>query len=394
VELPTSGFLAGNGAMMLRAVPRWKPIAVLAVAIALPAAAAHGAPPPPTPIQHDDARQIRSGFYPGDDGTGDPLADRAPGTFETFAFEVPAGTRHGSLTARIAWSDRRVNLDLYVYRVGADGRAQQPAVARSAATSSASEQAAYARPDGSPVEPGRYLVVVDNFCSRDADVNPRTGLPAACGIGPSPPADEDDFSGTIALANQLPAVTLLGPDAGNPQQPLTFTAAAEDLDGTIAGYWFDLDGNGTYEHDNDGSATAATVFEQLGTYSVGVQVIDDSGAVAVGSRLVTISEPPAPPARPRQPLLSFRVNRRTFGGPRERRLIVSYRLRERARVTVSLRRGGRFVRRIDAGVRQRRRTYRIALRPAHLRRGVYTVSIAVHSASGKQQVARLSSRRR
>jgi hypothetical protein len=377
-------------------VPRRKPIVVLAVALGLPVAAAHGAPPPPTPIAHDEAREISSGFYPGDDGTGDPLADRFPGTFETFPVEVPAGTRHGSLTARIGWEDARVNLDLYVYRLAPDGSAQQPAVARSATVGGASEQAAYSRPDGSPVEPGRYVVVVDNVCSRDADTHPRTGLPAACGIGPNPPADEDDFSGTIARGNQLPAVTLLGPDGGGPQQELTFTAVAQDLDGTIAGYWFDLDGNGTYEHDSRGSATASGAFEQLGTYTVGVQVIDDSGAVGLGNRTVTITEPPAPPsaARDRQPLISFRLNRRTFGGPRNRRLIVSYRLRERARVAVTLRRGGRFVRRIGAGVRQRRRTYRIALKPTGLRRGVYTVSIAVHAASGKQQVARLSSRRR
>ena len=379
---------------MRTAVPHWKPIAVLALALGLPAAAAHGAPLPPTPIQHDDTRQIRSGFYPGDDGTGDPLADRVSGTYETFAFEVPAGTRHGTLTARISWADRRVNLDVYVYRVAADGRPVQPAVARSAATTGSSEAAAYARPDGAPVEPGRYLVVVDNFCSRDADTNPRTGLPAACGIGPNPPADEDDFSGTIALGNQLPSVTLLGPDGGAPAQVLTFTAAAEDLDGTIAGYWFDLDGNGTYEYDGQGSPTATTSFENLDTYTVGVQVIDDSGAVAVGSRAVTITEPPAPPRKPRQPLLSFRLNRSTFGGARNRRLLVYYRLRERSRVSLTLRRGARFVRRIGAGVRERRRTYRIALKSAHLRRGVYTVSIAVHSASGKQQAARLSARRR
>ena len=312
---------------------------------------------------------------------------------------MPAGSRHGALTARIAWPDRRVNLDLYVYRLGADGRALPVAVARSAAPASASaspaEQATYARADGSPIEPGRYLVVVDNVCSRDADINPRTGLPAACGIGPSPPADEDAFSGTVTLANQLPTVTLLGPDAGEPQQTLTFTAVAEDLDGKIAAYWFDLDGNGTYEHDSDGSATVASSFETLGPYTVGVQVIDDSGAVAFGTRALLISEPPAPAAaRSRPPLISFRLNRRTFGGSRNRRLIISYRLRERARVTVTLRRGARFVRRIGAGVRQRRKTYRIALRPAGLRRGVYTVGIAVHAASGKQQVARLSSRRR
>ena len=41
-----------------------------------------------------------------------------------------------------------------------------------------------------------------------------------------------------------------------------------------------------------------------------------------------------------------------------------------------------------------KRTYRIVLRPSHLRRGVYTVRILVAAASGKRQVAQKSSRRR
>ena len=50
---------------------------------------------------------------------------------------------------------------------------------------------------------------------------------------------------------------------------------------------------------------------------------------------------------------------------------------------------------IDARRAQRRnRYYRIRLRPAHLRRGRYTVRIFVAAASGKRQVAQLSARRR
>jgi hypothetical protein len=381
--------------MMRRTVPF--AVLVLALALVVPAGAQVQAEPALV-FEHDASREIRSGLYAGDDGDGDPLAGRFPGTYESFELEVPAGTRHASLAARIAWDDDRVNLDLTVYRVGPDGRVAGVAVARSATSGSASELATYAPPDGRPIEPGRYLVVIDNVCSRDADDDPRSPNPAKradCGIGEELP-DEDDFSGSVTLGNQYPAVTLTGPDAGEPQQALTFTALAEDRDGAIAGYWFDLDGNGTYEHDGHGSASAATSFDDLGSYTVGVQVLDDAGAVAYGARTVTIAEPPreAVPARSRPPLLSFRLNRRTFGGARNRRLIVSYRLRERARVNVVLRRGSRFVRRIGAGVRRARRTYRIALKPARLRRGVYTVSIAVAAASGRVQVARLSSRRR
>ena len=74
--------------------------------------------------------------------------------------------------------------------------------------------------------------------------------------------------------------------------------------------------------------------------------------------------------------------------------MVIYRLREKARVEVKLRRGKKLVRVIGRGVRKGKRTYRIALRPAHLKRGVYTVRINVAAASGKRQVASLASRRR
>ena len=85
-----------------------------------------------------------------------------------------------------------------------------PAVARSAAKGRASERAVYA-PSGATVEPGRYLVVVDNVCSRDADTDPRSGQPANCGIGANPPADEDDFEGTVTLGNQAPSGDPDGP---------------------------------------------------------------------------------------------------------------------------------------------------------------------------------------
>ena len=66
----------------------------------------------------------------------------------------------------------------------------------------------------------RYLVVVDNWCSNDADDDPTTPDPdeANCPIGDDPPANEDDFFGYVTLnpieeVNTLPSVTLTGPDS-------------------------------------------------------------------------------------------------------------------------------------------------------------------------------------
>jgi hypothetical protein len=367
-------------------------VAVLLLAILAPGAG--GQETQALTFQHDGARDIHSGLYAGDPASGDPLAARPADTFETFEVTVPEGTRHSALSATISWADARVNLDLTLYRLDADGRAINPAVARSATTGRAAETAVYA-PPGVPVEPGRYLVVVDNVCSRDLDDDPREPgyQPADCGIGANPPANEDDFSGSATLGNQLPAVTLTGPDTVPAKESATFEAVADDLDGTILSYLFDLDGDGVYELDSDGNSEVSTKFPSRGPRTIGVEVLDDSGAVALATKSIRVTRAiKKPDTRP--PLISFRLSRTSFGGADERRLVVYYRLREKARVDVKLRRRGKLVRLIGRGVRKAKRTYRIVLRPAHLRRGVYTVRIFVAAASGKRQVAQKSSRRR
>jgi hypothetical protein len=386
---------------MARLVPRRVPIAVLAAALCLvPAASASAqepgepAPAPVLEFAHDPAVETTSGFHSEDPASGDALATRPSGTFETYSFEVPENTRHGTITVRIEWPDPRVNLDLALYREGPTGEALAPALARSTSTARrASEAVAYA-PSPGTVEPGRYVVVVDNYCSRDADDDPRTDAPdrANCGIQP-PAADEDAFEGTITLGNQLPTVALTVPEGAVTGQPVTITANAEDRDGSIDGYWFDLDGDGIYEEDADGIPRADATFDAPGTYSVGVQVLDDDGAAALARASVVVRRARRTRAE-RDPIWSFRANVRSFGGRQGRRLAITYRLRERARVSVSLRRGGRHVRRIAAGVRRARRSYRIVLKPARLRRGVYTVRLTVLGASGKRQTAELTARRR
>jgi len=375
-------------------VPRLLPaVLVLLVLAVVPVAGAQD--DPTQAIAHDSsrdgtAREVRSGRYAGDPaGTTDPIAARPPDTYETFAVTVPEGTRHSQLEATIGWNDDRVDLDLSIYRADATGRATAPALARSATKPSDSERATYA-PAGGTVEPGRYVVVVDNVCSRNADPRP-AGAPN-CYLGLEVP-DEDDFEGTVALGNQAPMVTLSGPASVRAKETATFRADATDADGTISTYLFDLDGDGTYELDSDGNPEAQTIFPTRGPRTIGVQVLDDAGAAAFSTLDVNVARAASKPDT-RPPLMTFKLNRTTFGGGDPHSLVVTYRLREKARVEVKLRRGSRLVRLIDRGVRKARRYYRIRLRPAHLRRGRYTVRIAVQSASGKRQVTQLSARRR
>ena len=369
-----------------------RPLTAVALLLALLAVVpVAGAQDGPTQvIAHDSSREVRSSRYPGDPpGTTDPIAARPPDTYEIFEVTVPEGTRHSRLEATIGWNDNRVDLDLSIYRVGATGRATAPALSRSAARGSDVERAVYA-PAGTTVEPGRYLVVVDNVCSSNADPRP-PGAPN-CYSGPEAP-DEDDFEGTVTLGNQAPAVTLSGPASVRAKETATFRATASDPDGTISTYLFDLDGDGTYELDSDGTPEASTIFATRGRRTIGVQVLDDSGAAAFATHDVTVARAARAPD-PRPPLTTFRLNRTSFGGRAARTLVITYRLRERARVEVKLRRGDRLVRLIDRGVRTRSRYYRIRLKPTHLRRARYTVRIFVQAASGKRQVEQLMARRR
>lgn len=353
---------------------------------------------PTQKIAHDGSRdgtptEIHSGFWAGDPPTGDPLAARYENTYETFQVLLPDGTRHSRLEASIGWNDPQIDLDLSIYRLRTDGSPEGPAIARSAAKDRSTERAVYAP---GMVEPGRYLVIVDNVCSRDDDPDPRTPNPADranCGIGPSPPPDEDDFEGTITLGNQAPKVTLTGPASVRAKETATFHATASDADGTISAYLFDLDGDGTYELDSDGIPEASATYPTRGRRTIGVQVLDNAGAAAFASWDVNVTRP----IDMRPPLQTFRLSRTTFGGAAKRSLVITYQLREKARVEIKLRRGagiGKLVRVIERGVRTRRRYHRIRLRPSHLRRGRYVVRIFVQGASGKQQVAQLAARRR
>lgn len=381
-------------------MPRPRSLLAVLAALLVPAAVAIADPTPSDPsppalsFHHDASKQTFSGFYAGDDGddsNGNALQDRYADTYETFEIDLPDGSRHGSLTAQIQWADARVDLDLYVYRLRDDGTPEPVAVAKSTGSKTArraSETAAYQ--PGTPVPAGRYLVVVDNVCSNNADPDPRTpGKTADCHITP-PAQDEDDFTGTVELGNELPSVTLSGPDTAVTSQTVNFHADASDRDGEITGYFFDLDGDGTYERDSDGSSDVSAAYKTAGTRTVRVQVTDDSGNVGYASHAIKITKAPV---KPKKPLTLFKLNRTSFGGAGDHSLVVSYRLREKARVSMSLRRHDKTVRRIAAGVRKRNRTYKLVLRPTHLKPGTYGIRLTVRGASGQVQVALLKSHR-
>lgn len=68
--------------------------------------------------------------------------------------------------------------------------------------------------------------------------------------------------------------------------PVSFTSSSSDPDGTIASQAWDLDNNGQY--DDATGATASRRFATAGTYTVGLEVTDDKGAVSTTSRTLTV----------------------------------------------------------------------------------------------------------
>jgi len=92
-------------------------------------------------------------------------------------------------------------------------------------------------------------------------------------------------------------------------------------------------------------------------------------------------------------LSSFKLERPVFGGASNRTLGVSYRLTQPGRVTVTLLRGSRTVRRLSAeSQRSANRTFRLLLAPERLRRGNYRVRVSVR-AGGRTVSAVLTAKR-
>ncbi|HEX2084580.1 MAG TPA: M28 family peptidase [Solirubrobacteraceae bacterium] len=96
--------------------------------------------------------------------------------------------------------------------------------------------------------------------------------------------------------------------------------------------------------------------------------------------------------RPCEVLRTFKLSSPAFGGRNRRRLGIAYRLLVPARVTITVRRGKKLVRRFRAGTRSPARTHRHTLPPRGLRRGVYRVTAAV-TAGGRTTRHTLVSRK-
>ena len=112
--------------------------------------------------------------------TPPPYGGRTAYSWETREFTVAPGTDNGSFTVTMHWANPNVDFDLYVYRRNADGTVGPDPVASSAAGGTIQESATYVPDsirdpddpnsfDPGTVEPGTYVVYVDNWCSNEND---------------------------------------------------------------------------------------------------------------------------------------------------------------------------------------------------------------------------------
>jgi hypothetical protein len=333
-------------------------------------------------------------------------------TYEKFPFDVPAGDQNGSFTVTVTWEEPAIDFDVYVYRQRPNGTLDPAPVAQSASTADPERATRFEPIAGDPIKPGRYWVYVDNWCSNDHDPLVVRFLGGSCTGDPGAPltnSDEDDFIGQVSFTaftkdNVLPTATISGPDTGTTGQDLLFQGHGDDSrdNGTITNYAYDLDGDGRFEYDNGASSAPVKArFENAGIYNVGVRVADDRGGTAYASKAVRISGPSSGATTTSgKPgaigvLSSFKLNRPVFGGKKQNKLIVRYRLREAGSVILTLYRGKHRVKRLATGKRRANHTYRINISPKKLRKGAtYTVRMFARSADGKRtQSVRLSAKR-
>jgi hypothetical protein len=109
---------------------------------------------------------------------------------------------------------------------------------------------------------------------------------------------------TVNVRNQLPipvlSVTPLAPLIG---QTVTLSAAgSSDPDGSVTGYAWDLDGDGSFERNTGATPTTTTSYPNAGAVRVRVRVTDDDGGTGVRFADLTVTSPggttPTVPAGP------------------------------------------------------------------------------------------------
>ncbi len=96
---------------------------------------------------------------------------------------------------------------------------------------------------------------------------------------------------TVVVGNRPPVASFgYSPSQPTAGQPVTFYSTSSDPDTPIAGYTWDLDGDGRF---GDGAGATATSAYTVGSHTVTLMVTDSEGASAFATQTITVSAPAA-----------------------------------------------------------------------------------------------------
>jgi subtilisin-like proprotein convertase family protein len=111
--------------------------------------------------------------------------------------------------------------------------------------------------------------------------------------------DNNGATGTTSVSvhvTQPPlAALVLSPSTVQTGTPVSFDASGStDPDGSIVGYEWDLDGNGSYETDSGTNPRVTKAYPNHGVIPVRVRVTDNDGGKSVATGTLTVNDPPPP----------------------------------------------------------------------------------------------------
>ncbi len=195
----------------------------------------------------------------------------ADGTYEDVPFTIAADDSDGTASVEVHWTNQTDDFDLTVYKKNASGGLD--AVGSSAGGPPATSEATSFAGQSGPVEPGDYVIRVQNYA-----------------------ASTPDFEGSVKFTefkapNVRPTPALTVPSKATAGTAIRLDASgSKDSDGTIASYAWDLDGNGSFETDGGTSSTLSHAFA-VGVHHVSVRVTDDRGGRGYATGTVKASKP-------------------------------------------------------------------------------------------------------
>ncbi|MCU0851553.1 MAG: PKD domain-containing protein [Candidatus Thermoplasmatota archaeon] len=95
----------------------------------------------------------------------------------------------------------------------------------------------------------------------------------------------------VIFINNPPIATCIAPMTANVGQEVTFDASlSNDTDGTIVGYRWDFNGDGTYDTDWMTTPIITWIFSAAGSFVVTLEVMDNNDAISPYSATVSVKE--------------------------------------------------------------------------------------------------------